>query len=66
MREIPLEYLLLETDSPDQPPQALQGQLNPLSSLLMVAAEVARLRNKTPVEILEISTNNFKRLFPKI
>ena len=66
VREIPLEYLLLETDSPDQPPQAFQGQLNPLSSLLLVAAEVARLRNKTPVEILEITTNNFKRLFPKV
>ncbi len=66
VREIPLEYLLIETDSPDQPPEALQGQLNPLSSLFMVAAEVARLKDKTPVEILEITTNNFKRLFPKV
>ncbi len=66
VREIPLEYLLIETDSPAQPPQSFQGQLNPLSSLLIVAAEVARLRNMTAVEILKITTNNFKRLFPKV
>ena len=52
VKEIPLEFLLLETDSPDQPPQAFQGQLNPLASLWLVAAEVARLKGKTPVEIL--------------
>ena len=63
VREIPLEYLLLETDSPDQPAAAYKDQLNPLSSLITVAVEVARLKGKTPNEILDISTNNFKRVF---
>jgi TatD DNase family protein len=63
VREIPLEYLLLETDSPDQPPEAYKGQLNPLSSLISVAQEVARLKGMTPFEILDISTSNFRRIF---
>lgn len=65
VREIPLSHLLIETDSPDQPPEAYQGQLNPLTSLKLVAAEVARLKKISTQEVLETSTRNFKRIFSK-
>lgn len=61
--ECPLEYMLLETDSPDQPPEKHKGQLNPLASLWDVASKMAELKKMTPFEILDISTQNFKRIF---
>lgn len=63
IRECPLEYLLLETDCPDQPPDQNQGHLNPLSSLMAVANAVAELKKMTPREILDINSANFQCLF---
>lgn len=63
VREIPLEFLLIETDSPDQPPARFKGQKNPPASLWDVAEAIGRLRQMTPVEILDITTANFHRFF---
>lgn len=63
VREMPLEFLLIETDSPDQPSARWKGQKNPPSSLWEVAEVIALLRKMTPVEILDITTANFHRLF---
>lgn len=63
VKNCPLEFLLVETDSPDQPPDSFKGQINPPSTLWMVAEEVARLKRMTPMEILDISTQNFRRIF---
>lgn len=63
VRECPLERLLLETDSPDQPPPEYQGTLNPPSSLWSVAKSVAALKGMSPTEVLEIASANFRRLF---
>jgi TatD DNase family protein len=63
VKQCPLEFLLLETDSPDQPPEAYKGQINPPSALWLVAEEVARLKEMTTTQILDISTSNFKRIF---
>ncbi|MCX7979188.1 MAG: TatD family hydrolase, partial [Bdellovibrionaceae bacterium] len=62
-RVIPLERLLIETDAPDQPPPRFAGGLNPPASLWEVAEAVARLKQMTPTEILDITTQNFKILF---
>src|SRR5690606_2260609 len=63
VRECPLEFLLVETDSPDQPPPQFKGQINPPASLWMVAEEIARLKKMTAPEILDISSSNFQRIF---
>lgn len=63
VREIPLEFLLVETDSPDQPPPAFKGQMNPPGSLWDVARAIAQIRGMTPAEILDITSSNFRRLF---
>lgn len=63
VRRLPLEYLLIETDSPDQPPPAYQGRANPPASLWDVARAIAELRGVTPTEILDITASNFRRLF---
>lgn len=61
--KLPLEQILIETDAPDQAPPRYQGQLNPLSSLLDVAARVGELKNKSLEEVLTQSAINFKNLF---
>lgn len=60
---IPLEHLILETDSPDQPPPDLAGGLNEPSSLLTVAAAVAQIRGISASEVLDSSTRNLRKLF---
>lgn len=63
LREMPLEFLLLESDSPDQPPPRFKQSLNQPASLWDVAKKIAELREVPTTEILEIATENFKRLF---
>ncbi|WP_413581906.1 TatD family hydrolase [Bdellovibrio sp. HCB288] len=63
VREIPLEFLLIESDSPDQGPPAYQGRLNPPESIWEVAKTIGKLKSLDPVEILDITTGNFHRLF---
>lgn len=63
VRQMPLESLLIETDSPDQPPPAYKGQRNPPASLWDVAKAIAEIRGMTPNEILDITASNFRRLF---
>jgi TatD DNase family protein len=67
LREIvasmPLEYLLLETDSPDQPLHGHQGMRNEPALLTEVCACVASLRGTTPEEIATATTRNAQRLF---
>lgn len=62
LRKIPLEYLLIESDSPDQAPEGWQG-LNKSSSIYQVAHAIGLIRNISPLELLEVNTSNFKRLF---
>jgi len=67
LREIvasmPLEYLLLETDSPDQPLHGHQGARNEPSLLTEVCACVAALRGVATDEIAAATTSNAQRLF---
>lgn len=62
-KEIPLEFLLIESDSPDQAPPAYKGQLNPPESIWEVAKTIGELKSLDPLEILDITTGNFTRLF---
>jgi TatD DNase family protein len=67
LREIaatmPIEFLLLETDSPDQPLHGHQGARNEPALLAEVCACVAQLRGVEPAEIAAATTANAERLF---
>ena len=64
VREIPLEYLLIESDSPDQAPQGWDvNQANDSSSLYQIAQKIGEIRNLSVFDVLEVTTSNFKRLF---
>jgi len=60
---MPLEYLLLETDAPDQPDAGIRGERNEPARLAVVCEAIARLRDATPEEIADATTRNAERLF---
>ena len=60
---MPLEFLLLETDSPDQPLHGHQGARNEPALLAEICACVAQLRNAAPEEIAAATSRNAERLF---
>lgn len=59
---MPIEFLLLETDSPDQPDAMHRGQRNEPAHLRLVLETVARLRNSDPDEIASATSANARRL----
>jgi TatD DNase family protein len=61
--EMPLEHLLLETDSPDQPDAAHRGGRNEPARLRLVLEEVARLRDLPTEAIAAATSANAERLF---
>ena len=67
LREIvatmPIEHLLLETDSPDQPLCGHQGHRNEPARLLDVCQAIAKLRGTESEEIANATTRNCERLF---
>jgi len=63
VQSMPLERLLLETDSPDQPLSGAQGLRNEPARLVDVLRTVASLRGEDEGKIAEATTANAKRLF---
>jgi len=60
---IPLERLLLETDSPYLAPVPLRGTENHPGNLPLVAAKVADVLHQSIEKVAEITTDNAKRFF---
>jgi TatD DNase family protein len=65
-KKIPLDRLLIETDSPYLAPIPHRGKLNEPAFVSHVAHAVAQLRGVSPEAIGEATTNNFFNLFNKI
>ncbi len=62
-KEIPDDYLLIETDAPYLAPEPLRGKRNEPSYIVHTVAEVARLRGVTVEDVARITMLNAKRLF---
>ena len=65
-KNIPLEYLLLETDDPYLAPVPFRGKENQPMYVKYVAEEIANLRRITPEEVAKTSTENAKKIFKNI
>ena len=65
-RRMPLDRILIETDSPYLAPVPHRGKLNDPSKVIHVAEMIATLRGTTTKEIEDASTNNFFNLFNKL
>lgn len=64
-QHVPLNRILVETDSPYLAPIPFRGKTNQPAYVKHVAEEVARLRGSSLDEIMEASTENFFTLFKK-
>lgn len=61
--EVPLERLLLETDSPYLPPHPLRGTVNEPKNLTLILEEVANIKELSKKHISEVIYDNSCRLF---
>ncbi len=62
-KEIPLDYLVLETDSPYLTPEPFRGKQNNPSHIIEIAKFVAELKNVSLEELAKITNNNLNKLF---
>jgi len=60
---MPLEYLLLETDAPDQPDAGIRGERNEPARLSTILDTIASLRGEPAQDIAAQTTENARRLF---
>ena len=62
---VPLDRLLIETDSPYLAPVPYRGKLNQPAYVKHVAEEIARLRDISFDDVARATTDNFFHLFPQ-
>ena len=65
VKAIPLDRILIETDSPYLAPVPYRGKINDPSNVIHVAEEIAKLKNIPVEEVGEATTQNFFKLFSK-
>ena len=61
--EIPLEYLVLETDAPYLAPVPFRGKRNLPEHILKVAEKIAEIKNVPLEEVATVTTENSKVIF---
>jgi TatD DNase family protein len=62
-RELPLDRILTETDSPFLPPQGRRGKRNEPANVVEVAKALASVRDLTDDEVAATTARNFRRFF---
>ena len=63
MRQVPLERMFVETDSPFLTPVPHRGKRNEPAYVRFVAETVAKIKNLDLEEVARVTTNNVKDLF---
>ena len=62
-KSIPAENILIETDSPFLAPVPNRGKKNEPSFIDFTAAKLAEIKSISKKELIELTTNNFNKLF---
>lgn len=62
-KEVPLDYLLLETDAPYLTPEPYRGKRNEPAYVKFAAEKIAELREISFEEVAEATTNNARKVF---
>ena len=60
---IPIENLLVETDSPYLAPLPYRGKSNEPSYIVHTVEKLSQIKNISKKDIMNYTTNNFKKLF---
>lgn len=66
LKDVPLERIVLETDSPYLSPVPHRGKRNESAYIPCVAAALATLYGTSIEEVARVTTANARRLFPKL
>ena len=66
VRDIPMDLLVLETDSPYLPPTPFRGKRNESAYINYVAEKLADIKEMSVEELANITTQNAENLFKKI
>ncbi|MCR5547039.1 MAG: TatD family hydrolase [Lachnospiraceae bacterium] len=66
VRQIPLNRILVETDSPYMAPTPFRGQRNDSTYLPYVIQEIAKLKEITEAEVMEVTEKNAFELFSRV
>lgn len=65
-RRVPMDKLLIETDSPYLAPVPYRGKQNDPSKVVHVAEKIAELKGIDVATVADASTNNFFKLFDRV
>ena len=65
VKKVPIDRILIETDSPYLAPVPNRGKINEPSNVLFVAEKIAEIKNLSIEEVAVTTTENFKKLFTK-
>jgi len=60
---VPLDRLLLETDAPYLSPVPFRGKRNDSSNIVHTALRIAQIRGMDPQQLVDITTENAKRMY---
>jgi TatD DNase family protein len=63
---VPLDRLLVETDSPFLAPQRLRGRDNEPANVIDVIEELARVRNESADAVRTATVDNARAAFPAL
>lgn len=66
VKEVPMEFIILETDGPYLAPTPYRGKRNNPAYLKLIADKVAEIKNLEPHQVSEITTSNALKLFGNI
>ena len=66
IKEIPLEYILAETDCPYMAPTPFRGQTNEPKYINFVAKKIAEVLEIDVKEVENITNENTRRLFKRL
>ena len=61
-----MDRIVLETDSPYLAPVPFRGKRNDSRKLTHVVEQIAQIKNLTPEEIIQTTTQNAYNLYPKM
>ena len=62
-KKIPMDRVLVETDSPYLSPHPYRGKVNHPKNTLLIVEKIAQIKDKSIQEISEKTTDNFIKLF---
>lgn len=63
LENVPLSYILLETDSPYLSPEGKRGEVNSPANIPIIVNKISEVKNTSNEEVIRITTDNANSLF---